>query len=207
MDIREVKAMNRRMGARRDTRMVRALRGRRFDRNPLRRASDRLESVVLIALLLAFGVGAPVIAAVGGGIVHRIAERNMVTEQASRYQVTATVLTAAAPTAFGDLPELTGRWTAPDGRVVTGEVYVSPGTSVGQRIQVWVTRNGQITSAPLLPSQVADQTETAAVLGVAGYALVLASVGLVAREALDRRRLAAWDAEWLATGQQGMPRI
>jgi len=199
--------MNRQRKGLRSTWAARVLRGRRFDRNPLRRASDRLESVLLIALLLAFGGGAPLVAGVCGALAHRTAERNMVVERASLHPVTARVLAPAVPSGFGDLPEPTARWTAPDGRVVTGGIPVSPGTPVGERIQIWVTVSGQVSSPPLAPSQVAQQTDTAELFGVAGYAAVLAGVGLLARRLLDRRRLAAWDAEWLASGRPGMPRI
>jgi hypothetical protein len=41
---------------------------------------------------------------------------------------------------------------------------------------------------------------------VIGYAAVLGGIGLLGRRALDRRRMAAWDAEWLASGKRGLPR-
>jgi hypothetical protein len=185
---------------------ARFARGRRFDRNPLRRASDRLESVGLIALVLMFTVGAPLAAGASGALVHGIAERNMIVQRASRYQVTARVLDAAVPSLPQDLPEPAARWTAPDGRLVTSDIPVPIGTTAGARVPIWVTKNGQLTLAPLVPSQVAEQADNAEVLAVFGYAAVLAGVGLLARRALDRRRMAAWDAEWLATGQRGLPR-
>jgi hypothetical protein len=40
----------------------------------------------------------------------------------------------------------------------------------------------------------------ARVLAVTALAVVLIFVGWAARWALDRRRLAAWDAEWLSAG-------
>jgi hypothetical protein len=182
-------------------------RGRRFDRNPLRRASDRVESGALIGLLVMFGGGAPVVAAACGSLVHGIAERNMLAEQAARYQVTARVLTTAEPSPLlGELPEPTARWTAPDGHLVAGSIPVPIGTTVGTRVSIWVTRTGQLTEAPLAPSQVAEQADNAEVLGVLGYAAVLGGIGLLGRRALDRRRMAAWDADWLASGTCGLPR-
>jgi hypothetical protein len=148
---------------------ARFARGRRFDRNPLRRACDRVESGALIGLLVMFGGGAPVAAAACGGLVHGIAERNMLAEQASRYQVTASVLTAAEPSPLlGELPEPTARWTAPDGHVVAGSIPVPIGTTVGTRVSIWVTRTGQLTDAPLAPSQVAGQARGNRVRGGAG---------------------------------------
>lgn len=185
---------------------ARFARGRRFDRNPLRRASDRVESAALIGLLVTFAAGAPVVAAACGDLVHGIAQRNMVAERASRYQATARVVTMATASPLNPAPTPTARWTAPDGRLVTGGIPVPIGTTIGTRVSIWVTKNGQLTQAPLVPSQVAGQADDAAVLAVISYAALLAGVGLLGRRALDHRRLAAWDAEWLASGQRGLPR-
>jgi hypothetical protein len=46
--------------------LARLLRGRRLDRNPLRRGSDRAETVVLAALLAAFLAAAPFAAQAAG---------------------------------------------------------------------------------------------------------------------------------------------
>jgi hypothetical protein len=43
-------------------------------------------------------------------------------------------------------------------------------------------------------------------LAVAALAVALITVGAVDRWALDRRRLAAWDAEWLSAGPRWSPR-
>ncbi len=43
--------------------LPRFIRGRQFDRNPLRRTSDRVETVALIVALVAFSIGAPLTAA------------------------------------------------------------------------------------------------------------------------------------------------
>ena len=73
----------------------RFVRGRRFDRNPLRRPADRAETIVLALLLVAFLVGAPLAALASGTWARTMAQRAEVAQTASRYQVTAVVLTAA----------------------------------------------------------------------------------------------------------------
>ena len=73
----------------------RFVRGRRFDRNPLRRAADRAETIVLALLLVAFLVGAPLAALASGAWAHAMAQRAELAQAASRRQVTAVVLTAA----------------------------------------------------------------------------------------------------------------
>ena len=75
----------------------RFVRGRRFDRNPLRRPADRAETIVLAVLLVAFLVGAPLAALASGSWAHAIAQRAELAQVASRRQVTAVVLKAAGP--------------------------------------------------------------------------------------------------------------
>ena len=55
-------------------------------------------------------------------------------------------------------------------------------------------------------AQLATRAQLAEEVAVAGLAIMLAVIGWLARRALDRRRMAAWDADWLATGPQWTPR-
>ena len=75
--------------------LARLLRGRRLDRNPLRRGSDRAETVVLGALLAAFLAAAPFAAHAAGSWAHASAVREAQAQRASLRQVTATLLRAA----------------------------------------------------------------------------------------------------------------
>lgn len=186
----------------RASRLGRFVRGRRPDRNPLRRTSDRVETTVLAVLVIAFLAAAPFTAQASGTWVHAIAHRVQATQVASRHQAQA-VLLNAAPGSSGSsafLPQVQARWTAPDGRVVTGQVTVQPGTAAGTTVRVWATRDGQLTDPPLQDSQVAEQTDLAGIAGVLALAIALTITGLLARQALDKRRMAAWDADWRATG-------
>lgn len=180
----------------------RFVRGRRFDRNPLRRPSDRIETAVLAVLMIAFLVGAPFAAMATGAWIHGMAERAQLAQQESRFQVQAVVLTVTAQPPVGeaavsDLAQ--ARWQAPDGREVTGEVPAPAGTRVGQTLPVWTDQTGVLTTAPLVNSQVSDQTVLAEVLGVIALAGVLTLAGEVAFWALNRRRMADWDADWHTT--------
>ncbi|HET9082250.1 MAG TPA: hypothetical protein VFO01_17265 [Trebonia sp.] len=189
------------MGAR-ATYLARFARERRFDRNPLRRATDRIETAVLAVLMIAFLVGAPVAALVTGAWIHGIAQRTQLTQEASRLQVKAVVLTVATPAASGKqlVDQAQARWRAPDGREVTGEVPVPPDTAVGATVAVWTDRAGGLTTAPLLDEQVAGQTILGEALGVTGAACVLTVAGALALWALNKRRMADWDADWQVTG-------
>jgi hypothetical protein len=187
----------------RATPVGRLVRGRRFDRNPLRRPADRAETIVLALLLVAFLVGAPLAALASGSWAHAIARRAELAQAASRRQVAAVVLTAAGAPAAGSL-NLTSvtwaRWTAPDGTVVTSELPVPLGTRAGATVRVWTTRDGQLTSMPMDGSQVAYVAELGEIAGAATVALLLALVGVLARRSLDQRRMAAWEADWQSTG-------
>jgi len=183
------------------TALSRLLRGRRLDRNPLRRGSDRAETAMIGALLAAFLVGAPLAAHAAGSWTYAASAREAQAQRAVIHQVPATLLQAATPwsvTAGGS--EAEARWRAPDGQVRTGQLIVAGGAAAGSTVPVWVNQAGQLTEPPLEHSQVVGRADMSRVLGVAAVAVTLILVGWLGRRALDRRRLAAWDADWLATG-------
>jgi hypothetical protein len=191
----------------RSTWLGRLLRGWRPDRNPMRRGSDRAETAILGVLLAAFLAGAPFAAHAAGSWTYTASTRQAQAQQAALRQVPATLLQAASPWNLSETgSEASARWTAPDGQVRTGQIFVPSGASAGSTVMVWVNQAGQLTDSPLQRSQVAGRAVMAQVFAVAALAAVLIIVGWAARRALDRRRLAAWDAEWLATGPRWSPR-
>jgi hypothetical protein len=191
----------------RSTWLGRLLRGRRFDRNALRRGSDRAETVVLGVLLAAFLAGAPFAAHAAGSWTYAAATREAQTQRASLHQVPATLLQAAQPWSVSEYgAEANARWQAPDGQVRTGQVSVPGGAAAGSTTMIWTDQTGQLTDPPLLNSQVTGRMYLSEALAVAALAAVLITVGAVTRWALDRRRLAAWDAEWLSAGPRWSPR-
>jgi hypothetical protein len=66
----------------------------------------------------------------------------------------------------------------------------------GGTVMVWVDEAGRLTGPPLPPSLIRGQAMLAAILAALAFAIIMVCAGLLARIALDRRRLAAWDAEW-----------
>jgi len=90
--------------------------------------------------------------------------------------------------------------------VRTGLVYVPGGAAAGSTVQVWVTPSGQQSDPPLQRTQITDRTQLAESLAVVGLAVMLVIVGGLTRRALNARRLAGWDADWLATGPRWSPR-
>jgi hypothetical protein len=156
---------------------------------------------MLAVLVIAFLAAVPFAAQATGAWARAIAHRVQVTQVASRHQVQAELLNAApaGPDNAGLQPQVRARWTALDGKVVTGQVSVQPGTPAHTRLTIWVTSDGQVTDPPLQDSQVAEQADLAEIAAVAALAILLAVTGLLGRRALDKRRIAAWDADWRAT--------
>jgi len=113
----------------------RLVRGRRLDRNPLRRACDRAETVLLGVLITGFLAAAPFVA------------------------------------------HAAGNWAY---AAFAGEA--------------------------LSRAQLSARAQLAAELAIGILAIAVAAVGWVTRWVLDRRRMAAWDADWLATGPRWSPR-
>jgi len=180
----------------------RLLRGWRPDRNPLRRGSDRAETAMLCLLLAAFVGGAPIAAHVAGSWTYARSAREAQAQEAASHQVRATLLQSAEAWNYSDGGEANARWKAPDGQARTGQVFVPVGGSAGSTVMIWVNRSGQLAGSPLQPSQVAGRADIACTLAIVGVALTLIVFGLTGRWALDRHRLARWDAEWLAAGPQ-----
>ena len=183
------------------------LRGLWPDRNPLRRTSDRLAAAIMAAALITFLAGAPVVALAAGWWAQAAAAQVARAQHASWRQVPA-VLVTGAPGAM-DLsygaaapPEARARWTAPDGTARRGYVEVPAGSRAGRTVPIWVDRAGGQTGPPLRPDQVTGQTVLAMVAAPLTLAAVLVCAGALGLQAVNRRRLAAWDAGWDTTGPE-----
>jgi len=189
----------------RSTRLGRWWRGWRPDRNPLRRRSDRAETLILGVLVAASLAGAPLAAHAAASWTYATSAREAHAQQAALHQVPATLLEPAQPLGVYNA-EASARWRAPDGHMVTGQVPVPVDAAAGSTVMVWTDQAGQLTASPLDASQVASRAELSEVLAVAGLAVVLIVVGGLVHWALVLRRLAAWEADWLAKGPRWSPR-
>jgi hypothetical protein len=184
-------------------RAMRVVRGLWPDRNPLRRTLDRVEGVVVGGLAVAFLAGAPLATVAAWHVAYGYGARAAYAQQMAWHQVPAVLLATASTSGYtGYQPEVRARWTAPDGARRTGKVPAPPGAWAGSTVRVWVGAAGRLTGPPLLPSQVTGQAFLAAVLAPILFGEVLLVAGQLAHYLLGRRRLAAWDAEWRATGPQ-----
>ena len=189
--------------------LARLLRGRRLDRNPLRRGSDRAETIVIGALLAAFLAAAPFAAHAAGAWGQDAAARQAQAQRASLVQVTATLLRASPVlSGYGSTSgfAVEARWRAPDGPVRTGELFVTADVAASPSTRIWVDQTGRLTGPPLSRDQMTGRAQLAAGGAVGGLAVVLSTAGWLVRRSLDRRRLSGWDAGWLANGPRWSPR-
>lgn len=177
----------------------------RPDRNPLRRASDRAEAVLLAALLLLFLAVAPVAAITAGGWA--AAASRPAAGAGTPHHVMAVLLRDAPvlprPMFEGPVePKVLARWVAPDGTARTGTVYARGGTPAGQTVETWINASGHRVNAPPSARDEAISETLVALLAVVAVGLVLVGAGLAGHRLIERRRLAAWDLNWSATGPQ-----
>lgn len=174
--------------------------------NRLRRRTDRIEAWITAGLLVVFLVGAPLSWFAAG----RWAEQGVVREQHAQqsWHQVAAVLLEAAPAEpqfeFG-LPWnpavlVLAHWIGPHGKDQIGQIPVKAGSWAGRTVQVWVDTLGRPTGPPLPPSVLAERVASAKTLAPATLALLLLGLGWLVRRVMDRRRLAAWEADWALTG-------
>ena len=183
---------------------LRAIRGARLDRNPLRRGIDRLETCLLVGLFVALAAAAPFAARLAGRACYLGAMHTRQEQLAARHQVRAVLTQAAGAVSGYSLSAYVpaqAAWTSVSGLRRAGEVPVAPGSPKGTVVTVWTDGSGFLTSPPLEASEVASQADAAST-GVIVAAGVLYITGAAAtRQLLNRRRMAAWDAEWVTTAR------
>lgn len=167
-----------------------------------RRATDRVERAVAWLLGAAAIVLLVVALVIGVGVHGRQAER-AVDESATRTKVTAMVLedVQVVTGENGPTPERAmAQWTAPNGMAVTGRVMVRTPVRAGDRVDVWIDREGRVTAPPARPAN-AVFAGVMAVVGVlifGGGALAGLWFGLLrVTAACNMRR---WEQEWAQVG-------
>jgi hypothetical protein len=174
------------------------------DGNPLRRPVDRFESAVRVALVLAFLIGAPMLAPATRHLVE-VAGLQEVHREASWRQVQA-VLVRSAPRqfyAYGSMATfwVPGRWQAPSGGMRNGLVPAKTGDPAGGRVRVWVNWAGQVMNRhPMTIGMVKVRSVLLEIGTVVALALVLLLLAGLTRICLNRRRMLHWGIEWACFG-------
>jgi hypothetical protein len=167
----------------------------------LRRPSDRLEGFIIALLCAAFVAALAAAPSFAQWLYH-----NQRTAAAQLRPATA-VLTQGGPSNGVNTSGATAaaRWRAPDGRQLKGVLttLTAPaisGAPAGTRVQVWLTRSGQPQQPPVTPAGAMLSCAIFTIGAVSGVAVALLLCYWLCRLAIDRRRLAAWAAEWTLTG-------
>jgi hypothetical protein len=170
-------------------------------RNDLRRPVDRLEGAVLMALTAVSGVAVAAAAILG---THTYQAQRAA---ADGVRPATAVLIERGPPA-GSLPragQVQARWPLPgggerSGLLSTATVPGIAGAAAGTRVPVWLNRAGQPAAPPSSPAVMIIYALVSGGAAAAIAGVVLLVVYAVSRYALDRRRLAGWEAAWARTG-------
>jgi hypothetical protein len=188
------------------TRLARCVRWLGLDRNPLRRRTDRIEAVVRLATLILLLVAVPMVTLAAGRQADHVALRNAHAQQAADHEVTAFLLQQAPPTGIPDpytsiqMTLVLARWQPPGQPARSGPVPAPAGARAGSTVTVWVDASGAVTSPPTDPRVIVGDVCMAAMVTCLVASLLVLGANALARRALDRRRMRAWDAEWRTTG-------
>jgi hypothetical protein len=198
--------MRSRADHRTDRRLARLARRLGFDRNPLRRGSDRVEAVLRLVLILLVVVAIPVAAVAAGRWADHFALHRAQIQRAANHQVTAVLLEDAPGTGVPDpytsvqTAWVPARWQPPGEPPRTGQVLALVGARKGSTVQTWVDSSGAVTDPPLERRVIVGDVWLAVMATCLMSLLVLLVAGVLVRRVLDRQRLRAWEAEWRASG-------
>ncbi|MGW2553307.1 Rv1733c family protein [Streptomyces sp. NPDC001635] len=168
----------------------------RWRRNPLRRRSDALEAWIVLTVWAATVTGGVL---AGTAAAHTV-ERGLARERAERRPVVA-LLAEDAPRAAGAGPVWADvRWKGEDGAFHLGQARVAAGTPTGTAVTVWSDRDGFLVTQPATASAAHVRAAMVGLMMGAGAAAVPILGGRIARDGLERRRMAQWDAAWARFG-------
>ena len=195
-------------------RLARLARWLGVDRNPLRRRTDRIEAALRLVMMIMVVTAVPAAAVVAGQWADHAALNRAHAQQTANHLVNAVLLQQAPPTGTPDpytsvqTTWVLARWQPPGLPSRTGEVLAIAGARKGSTVRTWIDASGAVTSPPLDHRDIVGNVLIAVVATCFVSWLVLLALGALARRALDRRRLAAWDAGWRASGPlwSGHPR-
>ncbi len=184
--------------------LCRAIRGLWPDRNPLRRWTDRLEVYLLGGLLVAAIAGAPFAVRTATHEAYVTALHARQVQLATVHQAPATLTTAAgAPNGYsvGTSVLAQASWTSANGMHHSGLVPVMPGSPRGTAVSVWTDASGNLTSPPLTIAEVAGQADAARAATIIVIVVAYGVGAAATRQLINRRRMAAWDEDWLVTAR------
>ena len=199
--------MRRRTSRRPETSLARLARWLGFDRNPLRRGTDRVEAALRLVMIILMVAVIPAAVAAGRWADHYALHRAQL-QRAADHQVTAVLLQDGPGIGTPDLYTsvqtawVPARWQPPGQPPRTGEVLAVVGARKGSTVRTWIDPSGAVTDPPVDHRVVVGNVWLAVMMTCLVSWVLLLAAGMLARRALDRRRLRAWEAEWRASGPQ-----
>ena len=194
------------MSGQEGTRLARCARRLGFDRNPLRRRTDRIEAAIRLVTIILLLVAVPIVAIAVGRQADHLALRQARAQQAGEHEVTAVLLQQAQATGLPDpytsiqLTYVLARWQPPGLAPRSGQVLAPAGAHAGSTVKVWIDASGAVTSPPPDHRMIAGDVCIASIVACLVACLLVLGSNALARRVLDHRRLRAWDAEWRAGG-------
>ena len=135
-----------------------------------------------------------------------LALRQAHAQAAVDHQVTAILLQQASATGIADpytsiqMIWVPARRQSPGQRPRSGEVLATAGARAGSTVTIWVDKSGAVASPPPDHRVIAGGVCIAVITISLVASLLLLASNAPAWRALERRRLAAWGAEWRAIG-------
>jgi hypothetical protein len=203
---REVSAMRSRGNVKPGGRLARLARWFGLDHNPLRRGTGRIEAALRLITVVLLVAAVPAVAvAVGRWADHQALNRAHA-QQAADHLVTAILLqdvpAAGIPDPYASVQTAwaLARWQPPGQPPRTGQVLAVAGARQGSTVRTWIDSSGAVTTPPMNHRDIAGDVSIAVMATLLVSWLLLLVSGTLARRALDRRRLRAWEAEWRASG-------
>ena len=167
---------------------------RLFGRNPLIRAGDRVEALIVVFAVVVVLLAAPIAAAVGTAVYDSRSHLYAAQAQNPR-TVTATVTgdKFVRQDTLGQTVTVPARWFAA-GTEHTGAVSATPGVKTGDSIDVWVAEDGSHIGPPLRTAT--DAAVAAAEAIWFGAAMAAAALVAGTRAILNRARHARWQEDF-----------
>jgi hypothetical protein len=125
-----------------------------FDRNPLRRGTDRVEAVLRLVLIILLVAVIPAAAVAAGRWADHQALHRAQLERATDRLVTAVLLENAPASGVPDpytsvqTTWVRARWQPPGQPPRAGEVLAVAGARQGSTVRTWIDRSGAVTAPP-----------------------------------------------------------
>ena len=140
-----------------ERRLARLARWLGFDRNPLRRGTDRIEAALRLVMLIMLATAVPTAAVLAGQQADHMALNQAHAQQAADHLVNAVLLEQAPASGIPDpytsvqYAWVLARWQPPGLPPRTGEVLALAGARKGSTVRTWIAPSGAVTNPPLEP--------------------------------------------------------